>query len=760
MRGTARDKDGEIKAIEQKLKDILPALPKEKNKDGTANREYILALLNRLNLIALSGLETGNLPMGYDALQRGLLRQAELNGFDPKHIADSRTAEEKALDVLERLSEEPSEIFGAMDEELDALEKSIQRAVELCVKYEQDKKDQEANKALSPPDPKMEAKTTLGKEMLIRLQRLRRIREQAKMETPSAKTLGYNPGTQVNAVRASHVLRFMTYVMRSDNIDRRSRGPGGAVLEWGYHHAEMAWAIWLARSGSKVFPLYVETDRKKYPYEGAILVSPPGHGKTTIAEGFVGLALNIDPSEQVIWLHTAKEEASKNVKHITTFFDEAHPPGRRNYALFQRRLAKHGNNATTMTLETREQTKQPNLKAHGIADARSGSNASMLIMDDIVDQKQIHLQTYRDTIYNLVSGTWMRRLRGTRTFHLTTATLWHADDPVSRRIRLVHNKKSFVLVRIQRTGGPGEVPPFKAVWPEEFPSIRLKKIYQEMNNPALFAAQYQAFPKTDATRIVRELRLYNPLTEEHARFMRGAMFHLSVDPAATNREKSDKAGLIYAACGEVKGIRKDEGQEFEDCECRLRIVDVRQFNATQSELAEAVAHFCLSRPVDYVHVETQSGYAATAEMLTNQYGMDVVTHVPGNKSKELRFRGVASVIEHYHYRKGGGGAVVEFPGVVKDGSLVPDPDLRWVFDQVLNFGSHAEDHCVDALTQLCKHLVSSGAIQPGKGIISEQVMGVAEGRVEPRIAEFVRSMRNGPDNQRPVEIEDAAFFRD
>jgi hypothetical protein len=126
MRGSARDKEGEINLIEQKLKDILPALPKEKNKDGTANREYILALLNRLNLIALSGLETGNLPMGYDALQRGLLRQAELNGFDPKHIADSRTAEEKALDVLERLSEEPSEIFGAMDEELDALEKSIQ----------------------------------------------------------------------------------------------------------------------------------------------------------------------------------------------------------------------------------------------------------------------------------------------------------------------------------------------------------------------------------------------------------------------------------------------------------------------------------------------------------------------------------------------------------------------------------------------------------------------------------------------------------
>ena len=374
--------------------------------------------------------------------------------------------------------------------------------------------------------------------------------------------------------------------------------------------------------------------------------------------------------------------------------------------------------------------KQPTVMAFGIRSKISGANASWIWFDDPVDQREVDSETDRDRTDRVIQGTWMTRLRGTKgTFHLTTTTLWHPDDANMRRIKLAREKKVWIYVSHQWCGGPTWYPSygdrryFGPLWPEMYPEEFLRKKYHAMRSPSLYAACYGSDPRTDSDKLVRKLRYYDPHTKEHQELLQSGLskFYISVDPAATVRETSDPAGLLYAVWGDVTS--KTQTETGVDVKRRpvVRILDARQFKATQTDLADEIALYSATQRVDHVIVETTAAFNATRELLQELHGIPSIGMPPTqNKSKGVRLRAVSVMMEDANTGPDVPPPVVEFPGVLNEkGEIVPDPRYDWFFRQIVDFGTGVSDHALDALTQLLILLGPEAGV--GTGLVTEHI---------------------------------------
>jgi len=235
--------------------------------------------------------------------------------------------------------------------------------------------------------------------------------------------------------------------------------------------------------------------------------------------------------------------------------------------------------------------------------------------------------------------------------------------------------------------------------------------------------------------------------------MAGAQCYVTVDPTATNKEKADKAGLVYVAVGEVQTDYAKDGTVTTGFMTKARIVDYKEIHVNQVELADTVAQYSMARPVHQVHVETRSGYHATADILQNKYGIEAVRHDPGPKNKEQRLKACAGIVDN---SLAGLQALVEFPGVPHtDGKLGPDEKHKPFYNQFLDFGYAPDDHCVDAVTQLLNYLLRSGILVAG-GSATVSVGRFPEQR-NPRMAEELDQYLN-PRPEGDKAHEDWSWF--
>src|SRR5690606_27760932 len=116
---------------------------------------------------------------------------------------------------------------------------------------------------------------------------------------------------------------------------------------------------------------------------------------------------------------------------------------------------------------------------------------------------------------------------------------------------------------------------------------------------------------------------------------------LSIDPSATNSEKSDKAGVVYLGEGFVTW-RDKNGVVHE--EKRIRILDAFEIRANQSEIVEHARTYTRDHPTDYVHIETRAAFHATAELWQSRWGTDVIRHDPTNQKKGVRLKSCAPML--------------------------------------------------------------------------------------------------------------------
>lgn len=698
----------------------------------------------------------GSIPFNAEAASKMIYREAEMAGVDIKSLADSRSEGDKLRDWREAMLADPDDLWASTDQELEI----ARREMDFVDKHTGDIIAETRCKLTDTEGDirREEARRKKGKAWVTRLDKLIRLRERARNPVPAG-----TQKLQTNAIEASHPLRFKMYVGRSSMKSLLHEGTESRQFSFGYHHCEFALSMWEARNGvtypttGKSKGLVKKRGRK--PFKGIILIAPPGHGKSSFVMHYLALEIAMRPTTQAMYLHAILDEAKKNKAHIARMFTDDNGAGKRCLSLFPRaKLAKKGNNATLMQVQLQEKPKSPTLTAAAVFGAKLGADSDIQVLDDVVPQSDVDEPTVRERRFDVLSGTFGTRQRGTDTFTIVTGYYWHHDDAVAKMIRLAE-KSGVFQVSIQTTGGPTSNPPFFPLWPDVYPEAELRSRFEQMNrNHSLWAANYEANPIAHADRLIRELAYYDPTEQEHTDFIKSATFYVSVDPAGTNQEtsktgKPDKVGILYPGVGEVS---RREGDTLVYNQ-RVRILDAIQVYANQVELADKVASFALQRPVYQILVETRGGYHATADILENHWGLTTRRLDPGIRKKEVRLKQVAGLIDN---SLKGMPAVVEFPGVRKpDGTVGPDKDRwGWLYKQFLDFGVESDDHIVDAASQFLIEMIRAGDIQPGVGEASVQIRETMKETGDPRILAMLKEYEKGERSPGPAGVADINWY--
>lgn len=703
------------------------------NADGSRNPDWFrwaFKQVNDLNVAVALGIK--EMPKGYNLAQALALLEAEaqVSGYDPKHLQDVRTEAEKVSDAWREVANSPESVFEIVDETLEAMETQMNAADNLGLQLLGGSNTDEGL------ERELKRYELAKKKWAERLSRVRKLRHRAREPFPG----GF--GGDYRCYAAVHAVRFMIYVGRS------SIGADSTIFRVGKHHVEFSIDLWSARNGLR----YWDHEWMPVQYDGVMGVMPPGHGKTALAAHAITLIIDQNPREKWIFGHAQAPKAEENLAYVGSNFDPATANGRRNISLFNPpRIAKK--NSDTLDLEDRssETKKASTIRAHGITSKISGSDADGIWFDDPCDQELAEQETTRKRVFDRMNGTWRARKRGEKAFEIITTTLWHHDDPNCRWLKLIADNKINFLAIVRKCGGPEQN--FAPLWPEVYPASRLKLKYAEMRNPRLYAAAYQSDPQPDELRRIKRLAYYLPGAPEHQRFLSAAVFHLSLDPSATNSEKSDEASFVYAGEGDLV-IERDGGLVYER---RMRVLDARQFKANQSQGVGVVCDYAAFHPTHYLHAETRSGFNATAEMLEAR-GVDVIRHDPKNKNKMLRLEHVAVMLDDALRDKGFPGAAVEFPGkLMEDGKTVgPDPEseLAWLEEQVLNAGVAVKDHGLDGLTQLCKWVGPSLGV--GEGAVTAALQEPRRAGIDPRMEREMAQYAK--KDYRSAAEEDVAYW--
>lgn len=739
-------------------------MPYRRLPDGTPNVEYYREMYAQVTRDAVRCLREDVKPAtDPQSLAKLLLNEAKLCGISESDVVDRRSREDIMRDGFNRLLESPEGLFEVSDEMLTHLEEEGKRNLERCKDIIEDENANADDPRVIEAKRKARELEDQGKAMLNRIRRVIRLRDGARNPVPK-----YLPKsttdveTERAAWEASHILRYMLYVGRANNAMLKGGSEATKHLfRFGEMHAEMAVTLWKAERGIVFGPAGIEWNARKVG--GVILNAPPGHGKSELAMHHASLWISRRPMTQGAYLHAVDDQARKSVAYIKSTFDPKTDRGRRNMALFPNvYLSKRGNDTSQMQVDTKIKTKSPTMIAAGVTSDRQGSNTDYQIRDDIVPQDDVHEDTTRKRRKEKLAGTWDRRQRGNNTFTLNIGTLWHTEDALAVMVKQAKAGKGPYDLCVIKTGGPRTTPEFYAAWPEVYPSSWLRDEYAKMNNPNLWSAAFMGNPKADETRIIQAVRLYDRTSPEHAEFMLGCTMHLSVDPAATNREKNDKAALLYAGIGEVTA--RNAEAKSERGVVKLRILDSVQMHNTPAELMESMEAYCANRRVDHLHMEVKTGFAAVADWVDERFGIECVRHEPGDKSKERRLRQCAGLICRKINEVGGFEAVVEFPGipkldksgnpVIKDGCsvIVPDPAYEWLIDQFTEFGNTPDDHALDAGTQLINWASRNGYLPASGGLVTRKI--IEQQSMEGCDARIMAAFRKASKPKSMGEVED------
>ena len=670
--------------------------------------------------------------------------------IDPKKAMDMRTEADKISDSCEMILKDSSRIWEIENPTLEGIVRGMENIEKNATAYAEKLKGSgvRADSLLpaadllkvdplqqqgEPPSPKV-----IREAARCWIRRLRQV-----MHLASLAMNPYQEGMtrdQRLISESTHLLRFQLYVGRPD-IE------SAIVYQFSHIHVRAAMRMWMARTGCaihKTIGILQPGERDANGnlfvgerYLGTLIMMPPRHGKTDMVIFDITLSIDLRPRIQMAIIHDKESEASKVLRAAQNCFDPKTSQGRRNLRLFpERRLTDYDNNMTTLRVVNDDPPRNPNLMAASVWVSGQGNNLDRLYGDDLVPQSDMTEDNTREQRKARFSGTWMTRLQGKEWDVVLTGYPRHNQDLMweyytqAQLANETGGSEGMKMMALRLpVGGPKTNPAFKAIWPEMYPSSELRAKYNQLNDAALWAANYMLSPITSDQRIVETLRLYDPDDDLVQQFLRSATYHLSVDPAAKGDGTGDKAGVIVGALGSMVQVDFENGRELITEENMLLIVHAEEFYATQTQLTEHMLAMTSRYPIDTAHIEQVTGLgSAMAEALETHYGISrVVLHGTGNKGKASRLRAVAPMLEHSDPTIP---AKVAFMGrrarsedgeVDADAPLLIDPSMKRIHDYIVNFAVMSGFHSLDACTQLISHLVRGGDLAVHEGEFTRQL---------------------------------------
>jgi predicted phage terminase large subunit-like protein len=282
--------------------------------------------------------------------------------------------------------------------------------------------------------------------------------------------------------------------------------------------------------------------------EKTIIIGPRGSAKSTIALIFLSwyigkfphmanILISVTLKQAQDRLETLRDLIEYNVRFKKVFPDIAVDKKRPNnktalnvkrtdisYSAWRRLVTRHSD------------AKSPTLFASGVGGSQViGSRCSgILLLDDLMDERNIATEDLRNKLWTWVSQTLMPVLMKTaRAIHITTR--WHSDDLVIRQINTGQWSHSYTRALL-KDAAQGVA----SYWPEQFPLSRLLDIRKTVGGP-IFKLMYLCIPTALSGELFDIDMLRNGLPEELPAFR---YVILSVDPALKAKHQADDTAMV------------------------------------------------------------------------------------------------------------------------------------------------------------------------------------------------------------------------
>jgi len=277
--------------------------------------------------------------------------------------------------------------------------------------------------------------------------------------------------------------------------------------------------------------------------EAAAFAAPRGFGKTHVVSNFYPLFKSLEGKEEILLVSSKAEYAEKNLIRVR---DELEHNGEI--------IADYGVQKTKLWRNDELKTKMgSSIIARGFEGKIRGLRPSLIIVDDIEDDELVRNENRRKNLMN-----WFREAllpcRAPESQIVVVGTLLH---DASLLATILNNPPKGWITKKYRALEDG-----KSVWEENWPTIRLEQIRDEIG-PEAFEQEYQNNPIPDELRKFKKdnIRYYDSLPED-------LVYTTTVDPAISLSKDADytaivtvgtdKEGTMYVAEALRKRMLPDE----------------------------------------------------------------------------------------------------------------------------------------------------------------------------------------------------------
>jgi phage terminase large subunit-like protein len=412
-------------------------------------------------------------------------------------------------------------------------------------------------------------------------------------------------------------------------------------------------------SGRPLLPGRVHRQLQEFltVHSRALIALPRDHGKSTQVCARVVWELGSKPGLRIVIVCASDSLAIERGR----FLRDALQTNPRVRAVFPHLKPRQPWAAEQFTVERPAETIGPSLTALGIGSIATGLRADLLVCDDVVDVAAVHSRAIRERVKATFLNNLMNLLEPDgRVWCLFTP--WHGDDLNAGLAR----NPAFAMFR-QAVG-----PNFEPVWPEHWPSERLRQRRAEVG-AAAFARGYRLLTATDEEVLIR--RAWVQFWDQpHER----VMTVLAIDPAISPRSTADASALVTLA-------RTAANQ--------VHCLEATAHRVTAPELFRAISAADARWSPDLILFESNAAFEGLRQFLAAQPGVGPkVKPVVQTRAKVMRFQAFAVAVENGTFRLRGSG------GRVHD-------EQRALFDEITMVPFAEHDDLIDAAAMGTAYLI-------------------------------------------------------
>lgn len=413
-----------------------------------------------------------------------------------------------------------------------------------------------------------------------------------------------------------------------------------------------------------------------------IVGMPREHGKTTQINARLPWELGRNPNLRIAVFSGDDAKATKRVAFLRSCLGSGRLATRVRSIFPHLRIdptRRDRENEFTVIRDSDEIA--PSIQAYSIGGNATGERADLIILDDVVNDKNAQTAGERDKVFRKITQDIFQLLPPTgRIWVLHTP--WN-DDDAHARLLAQHEE-------VLRQGMDSEWATFiryvdddlTPVWPEKWDESHLRKRYN-LVGPRAFAVGFQGVTASDEDFVFDRIQYYD--SETFAPTARHLRSFVAIDPAFTDKTYSDFTAM-------VAGWVDEDGQVY--------VHDAQQGRYKDHLLIEEICNFVEKHQAEYVIVEQAGGGQRLLLMQLRAAGLTIIPAKPQEAGvqawgqKGSRAKSIAPAVWR--------GDVLLAGLRAPSGELKPVPRLAALAKQLLTFRpkGNAHDDLVDAFVYL------------------------------------------------------------